>query len=126
VLSPALLHPWARWVTPEWSPRRYDTHFFVAALPAGQRATDGSGEAVSVAWRTPAVALARVRDGRAEMLTPTFETLTELARLANVAEAMSSERDLGLTSFTLRCSPGVVEVFVERPGGRFLLTRLVP
>ncbi|WP_141725137.1 NUDIX hydrolase [Micromonospora pallida] len=59
VLSPALLYPWARWVTPEWSPRRYDTHFLVAALPTGQWATDGSGEAVSVAWRTSA-------DGRAD------------------------------------------------------------
>ncbi len=26
---------WAHWITPEFEPRRYDTRFFVAALPAG-------------------------------------------------------------------------------------------
>ena len=32
-LPPAALQPWARWITPEAEPRRYDTYFFVAALP---------------------------------------------------------------------------------------------
>jgi 8-oxo-dGTP pyrophosphatase MutT (NUDIX family) len=36
VLRADLLTPWARWITPEVSPRRFDTWFFAAALPAGQ------------------------------------------------------------------------------------------
>lgn len=36
VLRADLLTPWARWITPEISPRRFDTWFFAAALPAGQ------------------------------------------------------------------------------------------
>src|SRR5690242_4522771 len=39
VLRADLLTPWARWITPEVSPRRFDTWFFAAALPAGQTAT---------------------------------------------------------------------------------------
>jgi 8-oxo-dGTP pyrophosphatase MutT (NUDIX family) len=38
VLRADLLTPWARWITPEVSPRRYDTWFFAAALPPGQMA----------------------------------------------------------------------------------------
>ncbi len=41
-----LLRPWARWITPEVSPRRYDTAFFVAAVPEGQAADARTTEAV--------------------------------------------------------------------------------
>jgi 8-oxo-dGTP pyrophosphatase MutT (NUDIX family) len=37
LLRADLLTPWARWITPEFSPRRFDTWFFAAALPAGRR-----------------------------------------------------------------------------------------
>ena len=40
VLRADLLVPWARWITPEGEPRRFDARFFAAALrrPAGDRA----------------------------------------------------------------------------------------
>ncbi len=37
VLRADLLTPWARWITPEASPRRFDTWFFAAARHPGRR-----------------------------------------------------------------------------------------
>ena len=45
VLRADLLRPWSRWITPVIEPRRFDTRFFAAALPAGQRTRDVGGEA---------------------------------------------------------------------------------
>ena len=42
VVRADLLIPWARWITPEISPRRFDTWFFATALPSGQTATPGA------------------------------------------------------------------------------------
>ena len=43
----------SRWVTPEESPRRYDTRFFAAAMPAGQQAIADDWEAVDASWWQP-------------------------------------------------------------------------
>lgn len=126
VLTPRLLLPWSRWVTPEWSARRYDTYFFVAALPAGQVATDGSGEAVSTAWRAPAEALARVADGRSEMFTPTVETLIELGACESWNEVATTDRDLGRSTFSLTRADDRVQVRVDRPGTTSVLLDFTP
>ncbi|MFY1674891.1 NUDIX hydrolase [Plantactinospora sp. WMMB334] len=80
-----LLLPWSRWVTPEFEPRRFDTYFFVALLPAGQLPRDVSGEADHTMWIRPADALARVGAGAIAMLPPTLITLTELAGCPDLA-----------------------------------------
>ncbi|MEV0001186.1 NUDIX hydrolase [Micromonospora sp. NPDC050980] len=92
-----LLLPWTRWITPEFEPRRFDTYFFVALLPAGQRTRDVSGEADHTLWLRPADALARAEAGELTMLPPTMVTLAEIAAagdLAGVARA-AAERDPG-------------------------------
>lgn len=63
VLRADLLRPWANWITPVVEERRYDTRFFVAVLPTGQRADGATSEAHEVAWRTPAESLRRWRAG---------------------------------------------------------------
>ncbi|MDG4833681.1 NUDIX hydrolase [Solwaraspora sp. WMMD1047] len=91
-----LLLPWSRWLTPEFEPRRFDTYFFVALLPAGQRPRDVSGEADHTMWIPPAEALARAEAGELAMLPPTAVTLTEVAACADLAglPAVSADREV--------------------------------
>lgn len=89
-LGPADLVPWTRWITPEFEPRRYDTHFFVAALPDGQEPADISGEADRTEWLAPAEALRRFEAGEIMMLPPTSVTLGEVARYDSVAAVLAA------------------------------------
>ena len=60
-------------------PRRYDTWFFVAALPAGQRTRDVSGEADRTVWLRPADGAGGLRRAASWcMLPPTIATLRDL------------------------------------------------
>lgn len=85
-----LLRPWAHWITPESEPRRYDTRFFVAALPVGQATREVGGEADQVSWLRPADAIAAHRHGELPMLPPTWVTLAELAPYDSVAAVLAA------------------------------------
>lgn len=90
VLRTDLLRAWSRWITPEFEPRRYDARFFVAALPAGQRARDVGGESDRVAWLRPAEALGASGRGELRLMPPTAETLYELAEHDSVASVLAA------------------------------------
>jgi 8-oxo-dGTP pyrophosphatase MutT (NUDIX family) len=87
-----LLTPWARWITPEISPRRFDTWFFAAALPPGQLAAAGPGEADSGTWWRPSAALEAARAGEITLLPPTAVTLAELAAYPDVGGILRERR----------------------------------
>jgi len=93
VLRADLLRPWAHWITPEIEPKRYDTRFFVAALPAGQRTRDVGGEADQVAWVRPSEALGAADRGEMGMLPPTAFTLSEIATYDDVAAVLAAGTD---------------------------------
>ncbi len=92
VLRADLLRPWANWLTPEREPRRYDTRFFLAELPVGQRADGDTSEADHADWQTPAGAIEDWKQGRCGLLPPTWMTLADLADLGSVAAAMAAPR----------------------------------
>jgi 8-oxo-dGTP pyrophosphatase MutT (NUDIX family) len=90
VLRADLLRPWAHWITPEFEPKRFDTRFFVAALPTGQRTRDVGGEADRVAWIRPQDALDAANRGEMGMLPPTAFTLSEIGSYASVADVLDA------------------------------------
>ena len=93
VLRADLLGPWAHWITPEFEPKRYDTCFFVAALPAGQITRDVTSESDQVAWMRPADAVAAVEAGELLMLPPTYVCCRELTPYADVAASLAAAGD---------------------------------
>lgn len=94
VLRSDLMRPWTHWITPVVEPKRYDTRFFVAAIPEGQRAGDVSTEADRVAWVRPAEAVERALRGEWFLLPPTLATLSELREYGSVAEVLAAEREI--------------------------------
>ena len=86
------LRPWARWVTPPFERRRFDTRFYVAALPPGQEARDLGGEGERAAWLGPAAAVAAHAAGELPMLPPTLVCLEELAAVPDVATLLATSR----------------------------------
>jgi 8-oxo-dGTP pyrophosphatase MutT (NUDIX family) len=85
-LDTSRLSYWGWWVTPEAEPRRYDTRFFVAALPDGAAATMHALEAERERW----FPVAGTAPDPLRMLPPTFCTLRELAAFGSVAEVLAA------------------------------------
>lgn len=85
------LVPWAWWLTPDWSPRRYDTWFFLARLPAGQEPRHvEAGEASVARWVSPAAMVREHNDGAALLLPPTLECLERLAAFSSVDDVFAA------------------------------------
>ena len=90
VLRSDLLGAWARWITPAFEPRRYDTWFFVAALPEGQRTRNASTEADRTVWIRPADAADGYDRGELLMMPPTVATLRALRPYRTAADALEA------------------------------------
>jgi len=89
------LLPWARWITPEPEPKRYDTLFFLARVQRGDVVVDGS-ETIAHRWLTPQEALALHQRGEIVLPPPTYVTLTELATHGGWAQYEQMVRDHGV------------------------------
>ncbi len=68
----------AHWITPEPEPRRYDTRFLAAAVPASTEARIHEVEISHESWLSPEVALERHAAGELPMVFPTVKTLEAL------------------------------------------------
>lgn len=79
------------WITPHGSPRRYDTHFFLARYRGGVVVPDGI-ELTDAWWERPRDTLRRIDEGDLEAITPTIAFLAALSEYRNVADAFSGSR----------------------------------
>ncbi|MCV7015448.1 NUDIX hydrolase [Mycolicibacterium madagascariense] len=110
VLRADLLRPWANWVTPkEERTRRYDTYFFVAALPQGQRADGENTESDRAFWSTPQAGLDDFAEGRSFLLPPTWTQLDSLTG-RTVDEVLALERRIVTVEPNLTTGEGNWEI----------------
>jgi len=111
-LATDLLMPFAHWITPVGPPKRFDTHFFLAAAPVDQVAAHDGREAVETVWISPERAIA---DSEAKRITLVFATrmnLAKLARSGDVTAALAAARREAIVT--------VCPELVETPEGKML------
>ena len=87
--------PWSRWITPRMpsiTNKRFDTRFFVAAVPHEQVATHDNHEATESVWLAPRIALEQYWDQKIELAPPQIMSLAHLARHATVESVMQAAR----------------------------------
>ncbi|MET7351157.1 NUDIX hydrolase [Streptomyces mirabilis] len=116
VLRSDLLGVWTRWITPEFESRRYDTWFFVAALPEGQRTRNASTEADRTVWIRPADAADGYDKGELLMMPPTVATLRQLIPYDSAADVLAAAPARDLTPVLAKARLENGEVVLAWPG----------
>jgi 8-oxo-dGTP pyrophosphatase MutT (NUDIX family) len=111
-LATDLLVPFAHWITPKFSPKRFDTHFLLAPAPPDQVAVHDGREAVEVRWTTPAAAIEASDQRKLKLVFATRMNLTKLGRSHTVAEAIETARRARIVTV----SPEIVDT----PAGQVL------
>ena len=97
------------WITPLAEPRRYDTRFFLAEVPAGSEPVIDAREMTDARWLTPALALDDHGAGRLPMVFPTIKTLEQLREYRTVSEAIAD--------YETRDVPSILPRLVRTPTG---------
>ncbi|MFI4991254.1 MAG: NUDIX domain-containing protein [Solirubrobacterales bacterium] len=111
---PDALVKFSRWITPAQVKIRFDTHFFLAPLPAGQQPQVDGEEVIDLAWFTPQQALQAHGEGRLELVFPTIKHLEQLSGFASVRELLEHARRRDV-------QPVEPKVFLEGEVARVLL-----
>jgi 8-oxo-dGTP pyrophosphatase MutT (NUDIX family) len=81
------LVPFAHWITPMNMPKRFDTHFFIAAAPEGHAGAHDGRESVDSVWINPDAAIADRK--KWNLVFPTKLNLMKLAPFKTVADAIA-------------------------------------
>jgi 8-oxo-dGTP pyrophosphatase MutT (NUDIX family) len=86
--GPDELVRFSRWITPAMVKIRYDTHFFLAAVPDGAEARADGSECVDLGWFTPQGAIDAYERGEILLVFATIKTLEQLGRFATADELL--------------------------------------
>jgi 8-oxo-dGTP pyrophosphatase MutT (NUDIX family) len=90
--DPESLVKFSRWITPAEVKIRFDTHFFLAPLPAGQEPEVDGEECIDLGWFTPKSALQAHRAGEIVLVFPTIKHLEQLGEFSSVEALLSYAR----------------------------------
>jgi 8-oxo-dGTP pyrophosphatase MutT (NUDIX family) len=79
----------SRWITPAEVKTRFDTHFFLALLPAGQEPRVDGQECVDLGWFTPQAALQAHASEQILLVFPTIKHLEQLGEFSSASELLA-------------------------------------
>ena len=71
------------------APRRFDTRFFIAAMPQHQTTLAHTDETADDQWEKPSQALAKFAAKEWQMIDPTLRSLETLSQFSNVQDALA-------------------------------------
>jgi 8-oxo-dGTP pyrophosphatase MutT (NUDIX family) len=86
------LVPFSRWITPAAVKIRFDTHFFLTAVPDDVEAAIDGEEIVDLRWFSPGDALQAYGRGELELVFPTIKHLEQLALFGTADELLEYAR----------------------------------
>jgi 8-oxo-dGTP pyrophosphatase MutT (NUDIX family) len=107
------LSVFARWITPDLMPKRFDTWFYVAVAPPDQLAVCDGWETVDAEWVAPGEAMRLGDAGERKIIFPTRMNLKLLAEAADAGDAIARARARTLVTVEPKVSDG--------PEGRVLV-----
>jgi len=103
----------ARWITPAFTPKRFDTWFYVARADSEQLAICDGWETVDAEWIAPREALRLADAGERTVIFPTRMNLQLLAEAQSASDAIARAEARKLVT--------VLPVVERRETGRFLV-----
>jgi 8-oxo-dGTP pyrophosphatase MutT (NUDIX family) len=131
------LVPFSRWITPEISPKRFDTWFFLAPLRGSTEVCVDGSEIQAHRWVSPVDALTLHHERSLRLAPPTFVTLSTLASHRSAEQALRALAGQQLPTFRpriVRLEQGAVMLYpgdagydpvdADRPGPRHRLWAL--
>jgi 8-oxo-dGTP pyrophosphatase MutT (NUDIX family) len=94
------LIPFSHWITPEKVPKRFDTHFYIAAAPKGHEGQHDGTESVDSIWINPQQALDDCLSEKRNIIFPTRLNLEKLNQSKTVTEAINNAKNSNIVTVT--------------------------
>lgn len=98
------LLPFAYWLTPEESPKRFSTWFFIYQTKDSDEIVVDGEEIIDYRWERPAVLIREHRKGDLKLIPPTYVTLLELSEFSNASDALRGYHERGIRYYLPRIS----------------------
>jgi 8-oxo-dGTP pyrophosphatase MutT (NUDIX family) len=105
-VEPDALVRFSQWITPPEVKIRFDTHFFLAAAPAGAEARVDGAECVDFGWFTPQDALDACAEERLLLVFPTIKHLEQLSVFSTADALLEHARGREVVAVTPRVVMG--------------------
>jgi 8-oxo-dGTP pyrophosphatase MutT (NUDIX family) len=106
----------SNWITPERVQIRFDTWFYLAAMPAAQEPRVDGREIVEARWLTPSDAVAAAESGEMAIVFPTVKHLERIAGYDSAEQLLTDARGLTVTPVEPRVIGSGEQARIVLPG----------